>query len=239
MKYYVYQHLTADTKEVFYIGKGHSNRAFADAGRNKHWHDIVNKHNFVVEFIAYFYNEKDALDFETSKIAEIGRTINNTGPLVNRTSGGQGVAGYKWTEEQLTRHNRNFTEYNKSCEGKTFEQRFGEEKAKKVKQKISNSNSGRLSEKKGKTMEQICGSKERAEEANLKNSISNSGRTPWNTGINYTTQEREKRNKLTFDMQQKVYEERSAGALTKNLAQKYNVNRQTILNYFNKYKAKD
>lgn len=65
-KYFVYGHWTADTNELFYIGCG-SKRRVKDAtakGRNKIWHEIVNKHGFESEVIISFDNREDALKEE-------------------------------------------------------------------------------------------------------------------------------------------------------------------------------
>jgi hypothetical protein len=48
----VYQHRRKDTNEIFYIGRGKTNkRAFSKANRNNHWHNIINKFGYIVEII--------------------------------------------------------------------------------------------------------------------------------------------------------------------------------------------
>jgi hypothetical protein len=65
MKYYTYAHFTADTKELYYIGKGKGNRAFSSLNRNRWWQHKVNKHGgFVVEILAEWPTEKEALEHE-------------------------------------------------------------------------------------------------------------------------------------------------------------------------------
>jgi hypothetical protein len=96
--YYVYKHLTADTGELFYIGKGKYKRAYdTSCGRNRKWKNIVNKHGFVVEFIKENLTEEEALNLEKEEIA-------THHPRANLSTGGRGGAtGYKHTEESLKR----------------------------------------------------------------------------------------------------------------------------------------
>jgi len=94
MDHYVYQHLRKDTKEVFYIGKGSGDRAYSTRNRNKYWHNIVNKHDYIVEILAHFTDPGDAFDCEISLIKSID-------PVANLSAGGEG--GSYWhriTEER-------------------------------------------------------------------------------------------------------------------------------------------
>jgi hypothetical protein len=48
----VYQHRRLDTNEIFYIGIGiNKNRAYSKSGRNKHWHNIINKVGYEVDVL--------------------------------------------------------------------------------------------------------------------------------------------------------------------------------------------
>lgn len=82
-KFYVYAHYTLDTNELFYIGKGKNKRAFSTLGRNKYWHDIVQKHNFRVEILI------DTLTEDRAFIQEI-LAIKEFQPRANFTKGGAG-----------------------------------------------------------------------------------------------------------------------------------------------------
>lgn len=53
-RFYVYGHFRLDPKELFYIGKGTSKRAFTNAGRNKYWKQIDKKYG---TYIIIFENE--------------------------------------------------------------------------------------------------------------------------------------------------------------------------------------
>jgi hypothetical protein len=104
MKYYTYAHYTADTKELFYIGKGHyrkdrpqATRAASSRGRNKYWNNLVKKHGgFSYQVLARWTTEKEALEHEMFLIPlfkEMGFR------LCNLTNGGEGVTGWHHTEE--------------------------------------------------------------------------------------------------------------------------------------------
>lgn len=64
LNFYTYLHRTKDTNEVFYVGKGKNNRATDKNNRNVWWHRKVNKHGYVVEIVAYWPTEAEALQHE-------------------------------------------------------------------------------------------------------------------------------------------------------------------------------
>lgn len=97
--YYVYIHRKADTKEVFYVGKGHGNRAFTKVNRSALWQNVVNKHGYIVEFIEVGLQEWAAFELEVDYIAYYGRRDTGHGNLVNFTDGGEGTSGHIWTDE--------------------------------------------------------------------------------------------------------------------------------------------
>lgn len=81
--YYVYAHRTGDAEAIFYIGKGRHRRAFAKSSRNRWWKNIVNKHGYIVEFIAENLTEKEALLVEVEEISKHR-------PAANISIGGRG-----------------------------------------------------------------------------------------------------------------------------------------------------
>lgn len=96
MKFYTYAHYRNDSNVIFYIGKGTGNRAWSKRARNIHWNNIVNKHGYRVEILAYFETELEAFENEIHLIKcqkELGAV------LVNMTEGGEGSSGFKHTEE--------------------------------------------------------------------------------------------------------------------------------------------
>ena len=97
--YYTYAHLTEDTNQIFYIGKGTGSRAFEKGkDRNPHWTAVVNKHGgYYATILAYWDTEQAAYDHEKlliSSFIDIGYN------LTNKTPGGEGIPkGYKFSED--------------------------------------------------------------------------------------------------------------------------------------------
>jgi group I intron endonuclease len=121
-KYYVYVYLDPRKKgeyvyddykfgyEPFYVGKG------KDYRHKKHLNDSQlsdksHKSNLIKKLInngqypdiiitKECLSQNEAFELEKKLIFEIGRYDLKTGPLTNKTEGGEGISGYKWTEEQ-------------------------------------------------------------------------------------------------------------------------------------------
>lgn len=91
--FYTYAHYraTAPERGPFYIGKGKGRRAWktSGTGRNLYWQRVVKKHGLLVEIIAVWPTEQEALDHEVFLI-ECFRDM-RTG-LVNMTDGGEGLS---------------------------------------------------------------------------------------------------------------------------------------------------
>jgi hypothetical protein len=94
MKYYTYAHFTADTKKLFYVGKGCKRRAWQSASRNKHWKHKVAKHGHTVEILAEWSTEAEAFEHEKFLISCF------ESQLVNLTDGGEGTSGRKQSDEE-------------------------------------------------------------------------------------------------------------------------------------------
>ncbi len=95
--FYVYVHRTLAGR-VFYVGKGQDKRGWSDQSRNKHWHNIVNKHGLVVEVVESGLQEWYAFELECGLITLYGRET-----LCNMTNGGDGTSGLVHSEESCTR----------------------------------------------------------------------------------------------------------------------------------------
>ena len=95
-KFYTYIHRRADTGEVFYVGKGSGRRATFIHQRSEYWNRVASAHGFVVEFVAYFYEECHAMDHEVFLISEYR---NSDVRLVNHTNGGEGTSGWVHSDE--------------------------------------------------------------------------------------------------------------------------------------------
>lgn len=98
--FYVYLHTKASDGVPFYVGKGTGTRAYRTNHRSRWWSSVVAKYGYEVKIIDSNLLEDEAFELEMFLISELGRADLNLGPLVNMTSGGDGVSGYKFTEEQ-------------------------------------------------------------------------------------------------------------------------------------------
>ena len=92
----VYQHLKADTGEIFYVGKGMGRRAFDKFHRSNYWKRIEAKHGVRVEFIKQAITELESIQLEIQTIYTYRRAGLD---LINMTDGGDGTTGYSHTED--------------------------------------------------------------------------------------------------------------------------------------------
>lgn len=94
--FYTYAHYKPDGT-IFYIGKGKGARAYTKQGRNAFWHNTIKKHpEYKVEILAHWKTEREALDHEIFLID----TFKSLGfVLTNLTFGGEGISGFKQSEE--------------------------------------------------------------------------------------------------------------------------------------------
>ena len=88
--FYVYEHLKADTCEVFYVGKGCRKRARDKDNRSKYWWNIINKHGFEVRYVVKNVEEEFAFLVEQERIDQLRRLGVK---LCNLTNGGEGSSG--------------------------------------------------------------------------------------------------------------------------------------------------
>ncbi|CAB5212764.1 grpIintron_endo, group I intron endonuclease [uncultured Caudovirales phage] len=96
MNFYTYSH-SKPNGSIFYIGKGVGDRAWQKDNRNPHWHRTVDKYGYKIKVLAKWDKEEDAFEHEKFLIS----CFRDMGiKLVNLTNGGEGSAGYRWTNEQ-------------------------------------------------------------------------------------------------------------------------------------------
>lgn len=96
--FYTYLHRRNDTGAIFYVGKGSSNRAYSVSSRSKHWLAIYRKHGRTVEICANWNSEEEAHAHEILLIEAL-KSIGE--PLVNHTDGGDGVSGYRHSQQSI------------------------------------------------------------------------------------------------------------------------------------------
>lgn len=110
---YVYQLRVKYQRKPFYIGKGFGNRALVHFESNSlksksHKNNIIKKAlreglDVFIEYLATNLTDKQACKLEMKYIKLYGRRDLDSGCLANLTDGGDGPAGYVFTEEQRRR----------------------------------------------------------------------------------------------------------------------------------------
>lgn len=96
--FYVYLHVRLDNGEVFYVGKGRGRRARYFYERNSHWTRVYRKYGCEVHFFAQGLTEAEAFAQERTAIA-LFRSEYRT----NKSDGGEGPSGYRFTPDQIAR----------------------------------------------------------------------------------------------------------------------------------------
>jgi hypothetical protein len=105
--FYIYAHYKPDGN-IFYVGKGRSKRAWKTYGRSDFWYKTVNKHGgYEVVLLYENLSEDEAFRLEKEEIEFWGRRKDG-GFLINLTDGGDGVSGYKLTQDQLIKHRQRY-----------------------------------------------------------------------------------------------------------------------------------
>jgi hypothetical protein len=90
---YLFFHINPIKQEIFYVGIGRLNRPYSSTGRNKWWHNIVNKYGYDVIIIHENLTWDEACELEIKYISQIGRANKGLGTLINLTDGDQGFRG--------------------------------------------------------------------------------------------------------------------------------------------------
>jgi uncharacterized protein (DUF2147 family) len=99
--FYVYEHWRTDTGVCFYVGKGKGRRAYYLCERSLHHQSVINSlktRGFVTEvrIVEVGLTENEAFEVEKQRIAFWRAAGFN---LCNKTDGGDGISGYKMTED--------------------------------------------------------------------------------------------------------------------------------------------
>lgn len=116
----VYRHIKPNG-EVFYIGIGvNKKRAYSKHGRNRYWHNVINKYGYEVQILTNGIDYDFAKEIEMLLIAHYGRRDLNRGTLVNLTDGAEG--NQTLSENQLEGCKKRIIEYNKTKKDYSFTQ---------------------------------------------------------------------------------------------------------------------
>lgn len=151
--YYVYKHIRLDNDTCFYIGKGRGKRAYTKK-RNPHHDRIVEKHGMKVEFVADGLTEDEAYELERETIKKYvfeygygidieGYRKDNTFPcLTNSTFGGDGSYGMVHSKEWCEQHSNDMMGNKNPMYGINNYEHYTDEKAREIKNKLSEAFSG-------------------------------------------------------------------------------------------------
>jgi hypothetical protein len=99
--YYIYLHRRKSDGKPFYVGKGKGYRAWATHGRSTHWKRISAKHGSGVEIVFDNLTENESFELEQTTLKEL-KYFGYA--LCNKTIGGEGLSGFKWSEAQMLNH---------------------------------------------------------------------------------------------------------------------------------------
>jgi hypothetical protein len=139
--FYVYSYISKKGNP-YYIGKGQNSRAWS----NRHSVSVPKNEKYIVIMEANL-TEVGALALERFYIRWYGRKDNGTGILRNKTDGGEGISGYIFSEEQITRKRLMFSNERNPMFGRRGKNNpnYG-----KKRPKISQKLKGRVSKLKGR-----------------------------------------------------------------------------------------
>lgn len=115
--YYVYAYLR-NNNLPYYIGKGKNDRAW-----KKHKNVKTPKNLDKIVILEYNLTEIGALALERRMIKWYGRKIDNSGILLNRTEGGDGISGAKLCRTEEHRKNLSLSQKGKPKSKSSIEKR--------------------------------------------------------------------------------------------------------------------
>lgn len=114
--FYVYKYVDVINEQPFYVGKGKDERKYshirnARQGQTSPLYNRIKDLGFEqgvrIEVVKDKITEYEALRLECKLIEETGRVITGNGPLLNKTTGGEGISGgidkYGYRKEGIAR----------------------------------------------------------------------------------------------------------------------------------------
>ena len=97
--------ISDEFKNVFYVGIGSSiKRPYQNSGRNRYWHNIVNKFGYKIEITHKNICLEEAKSIEMYLISFYGRKDIGLGNLCNVTNGGDCNSGRIRSKETIEKH---------------------------------------------------------------------------------------------------------------------------------------
>lgn len=151
--YYVYEHIRNDNNTVFYVGKGHGQRAY-NSRRNPHHDRIVDKHGFTVRIVKDNLTEEEAFNYEHELICDYVynkgygidiqglRKLDSKYQLSNQSLGGDGNNGAVHTEEWCKQHSEDMKGEKNPMYGVNLWETYDDDKKENIKNKLSERFSG-------------------------------------------------------------------------------------------------
>lgn len=144
--FYVYAHIDPLSNIIRYVGKGHARRAYSFShryGRHKKWISNLKKLGLkpIVQIIENNLTELEALTKEVELIAKLK---SENIPLTNGTLGGDGISGFKHTEEfkiWIRSHNLG-SKQSKEAISNMVATKIGKPRSEKAKLRISEGRKG-------------------------------------------------------------------------------------------------
>lgn len=147
-KFFVYVHSRLSNGNPFYVGKGRQGRVVMRHGRSDHWNRIVAKEGGRYVNVVYESTDEElAFIIEIELIDKYRRAGVD---LINKTDGGEGMSGYRFTPEQSARRSElkrgNTNRLGKKDSEETRARKTAAQRARAVRPKLSEDHKKKIAE---------------------------------------------------------------------------------------------